>query len=613
MRDDLLLYYERELTWLRQMGAQFGEKYPKIAQRLNLEPSRCDDPHVERLLEGFAFLAARVHLKLDDEFPEITEALLDIIYPHFIRPIPSMSIVEFQADATQGKLTTGMLIPRDTTLHSRPAGGFACKFRTCYDTTIWPVSLTGVEWRAPDRITPPLPSSDAAIALRLQIASTPDVPLPKVAIDHLRFHLVGESSLVHTIYELMCSRLTRVVVRDPAGGRNGPSVPLPSSSVRPVGFDEAEAMIPYPRRSFQGYRLLQEYFAIPEKFFFIDITGLKEIWRAGFKNSAELIFLFSTVGSEERRQRIENGTTLATFRLNCTPVINLFPQTAEPILLDQRKPEYPIVPDIRRPTTMEIFSVESVSGLDKDTQQIISYRPFYSYRSDARDEQGATFWIAHRRPSSRLDDDGSDMHLSLVDTSMRTKRPHTESVTVRTMCTNRNLPSRLPFGSEQGDFEMERNAPIRKIVALRKPTSPLRPPQASMAQWYLISHLSLNQLSLIEEGREALQNILRLYDFSDSEYADRMIEGIASLNSRPHFARLVSENGIGFARGKRIEVDFDEEQFVGGGVYLFASVLERFFAMYASMNSFTQLIATTRQKKEVLREWPPRAGRRILA
>ncbi|MBC7924294.1 MAG: type VI secretion system baseplate subunit TssF [Bryobacteraceae bacterium] len=612
MRDELLLYYERELTYLRQMGAQFGQKYPKIASRLSLEPSKCDDPHVERLLEGFAFLAARVHLKIDDEFPEITEALLDILYPHFVRPLPSMSIVEFQLNTGQGRLTTGLPIPRNSLLYSRPVAGIPCKFRTCYDTTIWPVSVTGAEWISPDRIRPAIPASDASFALRLRIASAPDLPLPRIGIDHLRFHLTGESSLVHALYELLGARLTRIIVRDPVAGARGPVVTLPASHLRPVGFEEDEAMIPYPRRSFQGYRLLQEYFSIPEKFFFVDVTGLEPVWQAGFKNSAELIFLFSTAGTEERRQRLENGTNLETFRLNCSPIINLFPQTAEPILLDQRKPEYQVIPDIRRPVAMEIFSVDHVSGLDKASQQIITYRPFYSFRSDSREQEGATFWIAHRRESTRAEDEGSDVHLSLVDRSMRTRQPDTDNVTVRTTCTNRSLPSRLPFGNADGDFEIESSAPIQKIVALRKPTAPLRPPRSGMAQWHLVSHLSLNHLSLVEEGREALQNILRLYDFTDSAFTDRMIEGIARLDSRPHFSRLVSENGVSFVRGKRIEIDFDEEQFVGGGIYLFASVLERFFAMYASMNSFTQLIATTRQKREVMRQWPPRAGSRIL-
>jgi type VI secretion system protein ImpG len=407
--------------------------------------------------------------------------------------------------------------------------------------------------------------------------------------------------------------VVRVVLRDPAAGAKGQAITLPASRVRPVGFEENEAMIRYPRRSFQGYRLLQEYFAIPEKFFFIEIGGLAAEWSPAWKNRAELIFLISNVEGEDRRHAIETQIAPPTFRLNCVPVINLFPQTAEPILLDQRKPEYPVVPDIRRSTAMEVFSVEEVSSIDTRTQQIVTYRPFYSFRSDVTDQEGPSFWVARRRPSTLLDDPASDVYLSMVDGSMRPRHPDAESLTVRAICTNRNLPARLPFGNELGDFEMEIAAPIRRIVALRKPTKPLRPPQDRMALWHLISHFSLNYLSIVEEGREALQNLMRLYDFMDTAASVKMIDGLTGLRSRPHFARLMSDNGIAFfARGKRVEIELDEEQFAGRGVYLFASIIEHFLAMYASMNSFTQLVATTRQRKEALREWPPRAGRRIL-
>ncbi len=614
MRDELLLYYERELTYLREMGAQFAERYPKIAARLLLEPTKCEDPHVERLLDAFAFLAARVHLKIDDEFPEITEALLGLVYPHFIRPIPSMSIVEFQVDLEQGKLTTSFKIDRHSMLFSRPVGGVPCKFRTCYDTILWPVSVTSAEWKSPDRLQPALKAADAVYALRLELASTPDAPLPKLGIDRLRFHLFGDSSLVHGLYELLCSKLVRVVVRDPTPNSRVAPVTLPASCLRPVGFADDEGMLPYPKRSFTGYRLLQEFFSMPEKYLFLDLTGLEGVWAGGFKDRAELIFLVSSVGSEDRRQRLEIGISPKVFRLGCVPIINLYPQTAEPILLDQHKYEYPVVPDIRRPAATEVFSIDEVGAIDATTRQTVSYRPFYSYRHEgSSDTKEECFWIANRRAASRLNDEGSEIYLSLVDRSMRPLFPKTDTLTVRTTCTNRDLPVRLPFGNPDGDFELEGNAPIKRILTTRKPTAPLRPPRGKMAHWHLISHLSLNYLSLVGEGRQALQQILRLYDFTDSPGTGRMIEGISALNSRPHFARVISDNGMAtFARGTRVEMELDEEQFVGGGTYLFASVIEQFLALYTSVNSFTQLVATSQQRKEVLRAWPPKAGRKIL-
>ncbi len=612
MRDDLLLYYERELTYLRQTGAQFAEKYPKVASRLLLEQDKCEDPHVERLLEAFAFLAARVHLKIDDEFPEITEALLGIVYPHFIRPIPSMSIAQFALDPDKGKLTTGLTIDRNSVLYSRPVDGVPCKFRTCYDTTLWPVSVINAEWKTPDRLTPAVKSGDAVAVVRVELRAPADVDFAKLEMDRLRFHLIGESALVNTLYELLCCNLTSVLVRDLTTNSRVQPVILPPSSLVPVGFAADEGMLPYDGRSFVGYRLLQEYFTFPEKFFFVELTGLEQMAAHGFKNHVEIIFMISRFEGEQRRQRLESGVSAKTFRLGCTPIINLFPQTAEPILLDEQKYEYRVVPDVRRPHATEIFSVDEVLSLRSNEKEIVRFQPFYSFRHATQGEKHQALWIANRRPSSRIHDEGTEIDLALVDLALKPLRPEVDTLTVRTTCTNRDLPARLPFGNEAGDFELESGAPVKSITALEKPTVPTRPPLGKAMQWRLISHLNLNYLSLVEGGTEALQEILKLYNFTDSAYNSKLISGITGVKSTPHFARVISENGIAFARGTRVELELDEDQFVGGGAYLFASVLEHFLGLYASLNSFSQLVASTRQRKEILRQWPPRAGRKIL-
>lgn len=612
MRDELLLYYERELDYLRKMAAEFAEENPKIASRLAIGATQVEDPFVERLLEAFAFLSARVHLKVDDEFPEISEALLSVVYPHLIRPIPSMSVVEFQLDPEKGKLSSGLLISRNSVLHSRPVGGVPCTFRTCYDTTLWPLSVTAAEWKTPSRLQPPLKAVDAVAAVRVELQCAPDVMFPGLKLDRLRFYLHGESGVINALYELLCSRLTRIVVRDLAPGSKIAPITLPASCLRPAGFAADEGMLPYTRRSFIGHRLLQEYFIFPEKFFFVDITGLAAVWEAGFKNAAELIFLFSEVEGENRRERLEVEISPKIFRLGCAPIVNLFPQTTEPIQLTQRRYEYPIVPDVRRPDSTEVFSVEEVTGMNTRTQEMASFEPFYSFRHTTRPIKGKSFWLARRRPSGRGGSDATDMFLSLVDLSMRPADPDADILTLKTMCTNRDLPSRLPFGSEDADFECEGVAALKRIVTLKKPTAPVRPPVGKAALWRLISHLSLNYLSLVEEGREAFQQILKIYDFTNSAYSENIIEGITGLKSMPRFAGVLSENGIAFARGTRVEMELDEDQFVGGGVYLFASVLEQFLGLYASLNSFSQLAVRTRQRRGLLREWPPRAGRRIL-
>lgn len=612
MRDDLLLYYERELDYVRKLAVQFAEKNPKVASRLVIEPTKCEDPHVERLLEAFAFLAARVHLKIDDEFPEISEAMLTVVYPQLVRPIPSMSIAEFQLDPEKGKLTTGLPVDRGSVLYSRPVSGTPCTFKTCYDTTLWPVSVVAGEWRAPGRLQPAVKTSDSTGAVRVELRGSPDVNLRDLKIDRLRFYLDGEGGLINTLYELLCSRLSGILVRDPTPGSKVRPISLPTSALQPVGFAADEGMLPYSSQSFVGHRMLMEYFTFPEKFFFIDLKGLEAVWESGFKDAVEFIFLISEVAGDERRQRLELEISKKTFRLGCTPIVNLFTQVAEPIQLSQRKYEYPIVPDVRRPYSTEIFSVDEVSCINTTTQQTTSFDPFYSLRHSTRAAKQPCFWLARRRPAERPNDEGTDMFLSLVDLSMRPMNPDASILSIRTTCTNRDLPSRLSFGSEDGDFELEGASSLKRIVALRKPTPPVRPPIGKSALWRLISHLSLNYLSLVEGGKESLQQILRLYDIGRSAYSQNVIEGILRVQSRRQFARVSSENSITFARGMRVELELDEDQFVGGGAYLFACVLERFLAMSVSLNSFTQLVVTTQQRKEVLHEWQPRAGRKIL-
>jgi type VI secretion system protein ImpG len=611
VRDDLLEYYERELSYIRQMGVEFANKYPKVAGRLLLEPDRCEDPHVERLLEAFAFLTARLHLKIDDEFPEITESLIEILYPHFLRPLPSMSVVELQADPEQGKLSTGVKVPRGTLLYSRSVDGIPCKFRTSYDATVWPLRIDSTEWRSPGQLQIPLKAPDAFAACSIRLSCASDMQFPGLKISSLGFYLNGESSLTHTLYELLLNNCLRIVLRNPKAENQRPVV-LPSSSLRAVGFIEEEAILPYPRRSFAGYRLVQEYFAFPEKFLFLELKGLDGLARAGFRDSAELVFLISPFERNDRQQMLELSVSEKTFRLGCTPIVNLFSHTAEPILLEQTRFEYPVVPDFRRPNAMEVFSVEEVLTSSPERQEITYYEPFYSTHHGRGERTSNTFWHAHRRPSLRQHDPATELYLSLVDSSGELARRASDTLTVRCLCTNRDLPSRLPFGSDAGDFEVEGASAVKRVVSLRKPTAPIRPPVRKGLQWQLLSHLSLNYLSLVEEGRGALQEILRLYNFSDSTYYERQIAGITGLKSARHFARVVSENGISFARGLRIELEMDEDLYVGAGAFLFASVLERFFALYTSLNSFSQLVVRTKQRKEALREWKPRAGDRIL-
>ncbi|HEY7895267.1 MAG TPA: type VI secretion system baseplate subunit TssF [Gemmatimonadaceae bacterium] len=612
MRDELLYYYERELTFLRRMGAEFAQAYPKVASRLQIEPSKCEDPHVERMLEAFAFLAARVHLKLDDDFSEISDALLSIVYPHYIRPIPSMTLVEFELDPEQGKVMTGVRIPRGSQLLSRPVAGTPCKFRTVYDTTLWPISVSAVQWTTPDRLRPPVKAPDAIAALRIELSCFPDVSLSKLALDTLRFHVAGDSSTVYSLYELLGNNCVRIVARDPGAKAGGRSITLPPEALTPAGFADEDGMLPYPRRSFVGYRMLQEYFTFPEKFLFFDLAGLSQLRAAGFGDKVELILFISPFERADRRPMLEASITERTIRLGCTPAVNLFPQTSEPILLTQRQHEYLLVPDARRRQSVSVFSVDDVLGVSPGASAPERFEPFYSYRHATAGNTPQQFWHAVRRTAGWRPDGGSDVYLSFVDLSSAPVEPDVDAVTARLTCYNADLPSRLPFGSDAGDFELDGGGPIKRITAIVKPTSVVEPPLGQPQLWRLISQLSLNYLSLIEGGAEALREILRLHNFADSAAAEKQIQGLLSVAGSPAYSRVSSAHGLSFARGTRVDVTLDEEQFTGGGAFLFATVLERFLGLYASINSFSILAARTTQRKDVMCVWPPRAGWKTL-
>ncbi|MEP6990749.1 MAG: type VI secretion system baseplate subunit TssF [bacterium] len=625
MREELLHYYERELTFLRRMGAEFAERYPKVAGRLMLEPNKCEDPHVERMLEGFAFLAARVHLKIDDDFPEISEALLNIVYPHYVRPIPAMSIAEFKLDPEQGKLTTGYRLPRGTMLYSRPVDGVPCRFQSCYDTTLWPLGVTAAQWTTPDRLRPAARLGDATAVLRLELRCAPDITFAKLGLDSLRFYLDGPGNLTAALYELLNTSGREIIVRDVAGAPRAAGaasaakmITLPASALRPAGLGPDEGMLPYPGRSFEAYRLIQEYFVFPEKYLFMELGGFEQVAAAGFGTAIEVLIPIPAYERMEWRPMLEAGVTQSTLRLGCTPIVNLFPHVSEPILLSQRRAEYTVVADARRRLTTEIFSVDDVIAVTPDSARTLHFRPFYGAARAARSGVAATgaalpelaglHWLAKRRASGWRTDDGADVLLSFVDRSGRSAHPDQDTITARLTCFNGDLPSRLSFGNPTGDFELDGAGPIRQITALIKPTRVIQPSLGNGQTWRLVSQLSLNYLSLVESGVDALRETLRLYDFAESASARKQIDGILDVQSAATFARIVTDHGLTFARGRRVEIELDEEQFTGSGVFLFGTVLERFLGLYASMNSFSVLSASSRQRTRVVHEWAPRAG-----
>lgn len=629
MRDELLAYYERELVFLRRMGAEFARKYPKIAARLLLDEEKIEDPHVERMIEAFAFLTGRIGLKLDDELPEITESFINVLYPHYLAPIPSLAIAQFSYGSPNDKLTAVQKLERGAKLNSRPVDGTPCQFRTAYDVQLAPIELESAALESPAPKDARGKYIDSFIRLSMRCYGDSNLHEMKIGdtgepIESLRFYLDGDPQLVFPLYEIIFNHATAVEFRPreaPIGNKTiktmtnvqlrmpDPVVISAEEAIRQVGFADSEALLPYTKRSFAGYRLLTEYFAFPYKFLFFDIHGLDQAVTRKFGSHFDILIHLKDVVPPIA------PITADTFRMGATPIANLFNRLSDPIFLSQQKYEYHIIPDVHRQTATEVYSVDEVLTSDPRTNTTRQFSPFYSLRHAYGEEVEKSFWYAVRRPSQRPNDDGTEIFMSLVDMNFDPMVPAVEVLNVKTTCTNRDLPAKLPFGGKEGDFEVEAGTLLSKGRCLTKPTPTIRPPQRRAAQWRLISHLNLNYLSLVnsDDGKaEALQEILQLYNFDDSEVARRQILGITGIESRKVVRQIGGRIGAGFVRGVETTLTFDEDQFVGSGMYVFACVLERFLGLYSSLNSFNQVALRTLQREDVIKQFPPRAGEQDL-
>jgi type VI secretion system protein ImpG len=629
MRDELLGYYERELIFLRRMGADFARKYPKIASRLLLDEEKIEDPHVERMIEAFAFLTGRIGLKLDDELPEITESFLNTLYPHYLAPIPSMAISQFSFGTPNDKSTSVQRLERGARLNSRPVDGTPCQFRTACATDLVPIELLSASLESPAPKDGRGKYADSYIKLSLRCFGDSNLHEFKYGdtgepLRSLRFYIDGDPQLVFPLYEIIFNHATNVEIRPkeaPLGGAMlktitnirlklpDPVIIPAEKAIRQVGFDEDEALLPFTKRSFAGYRLLSEYFSFPYKFLFFDVDGIDEAIQRKFGSHFDILIHLKDVTPPIA------PVTVDTFRMGCSPIINLFSRMADPIYLSQQKYEYHVIPDVHRQLSTEIYSIDEVITSDPQSGTTRYFAPFYSLRHAYGEQTEKAFWYAVRRQSQRDNDEGTEMFMSLVDMNFNPRVPAVEVLNVRTTCTNRDLPSKLPFGGREGDFEVEGTALLSRARCLTKPTETIRPPQRRHAQWRLISHLNLNYLSLVSSDNgvpDALQEILHLYNFNDSSVSRKQILGIKSIDAKKVVRQVGGRVGTGFVRGLQTSVTFDEEEYVGSGMYLFACVLDRFMGLYSSINSFNQLEMRSIQREEPIKLFKPRAGQQVL-
>lgn len=598
--DGLFRYYAEELTYLRQAGAAFAERHPHVAGRLELGAHPSPDPHVERLLEGFAFLTGRLQHNIDRLFPEIAAELLGVLYPHLLEPVPPAAIARFEVEPG---LAGAFEIPRETPLFAQIDEETACRLRTCYPVTLWPVEVAGAEYLSTGDAGLPGPPRGC---LRLRIAPLPGASLADLPdLDRLRFYLNAEPILAGTLRDLL-SRAGRVFLEP--DGQADRRIPL-RNAIRSVGFGPGEEVLPVSPHGHPAYRLLQEYFTFPEQFLFFDVTGLTS---RGPCASLDLLIPL------EHDPRLFLYVQSTTFLLGCTPVVNLFPKTTEPIRLDHRKTEYLLVPDARREETTEIHSILSVSSVPDPAAPPGAarvYEPYYSFHHGLQSPEHRAFWHARRRPSRRPGLPGTEIALSFLDLDFNPALPESPTVYAHTLCTNRHLAARLRAGFP---LQCDRPAPGR-IFCLTRPTPQIPPPTDGETLWRLVSHLSLNHLSLETGGGEdsqgllALREILRLYSGPENPAAARQIDGLRDMSTRPVVRRAGSEPWRGFCRGLEITLVLDESCYTGASASLFASVLRRFFALYVSVNSFVELaVRLEHQPDTVWKTWPPLTGHQTV-
>ena len=603
-QDPFLNYYHRELTYLRHAGGLFANKHPKIAHRLGLNWDESPDPHMERLLESFAFLTARLSQEIDDRLPQISSALLGVLYPQLINPIPAMAIAHFEADATKGTLTTGFQIPKETPLFTYAEEGVACRFRTAYDITLWPISVAHVDFVPRDAYEVSGYGPKAPWYLRLRLRCQEGLLFSDLNLDKLTFHLSGDRLLTFEMYSALFAQNTphALISKDQLT-----AAPLPMPSIKPVGFDEDHLILPHPGHAQPAYQLIQEYFHFPEKYLFFSVENIST---QGADNEIDLLI---AIEDPEIVDKIKLHPR--NFLLGCTPMINLFRRTTDPLRLDHRQTEYRLAPDLRRERTTEIYSINKIMATVEDEPDPVEFQPYFSFNHKTGqlrpDNQQSSFWIARRTASLQKDVPGTEMFLTFVDLDFNPKLPSVQTVYGDTLCTNRYLADQMTAGTL---MEIEDRAPVAKIVCLNQPVSQVHSPQDGETMWRLISHLSVNHLSLTQgdASLNVLKEMLRLYAGPESIYRHGEINALEKISCKSIVRRVGDQAWRGFIPGIEVSLTLNESSLAGSSVFLMSSVLRHFFALQVSLNSFVEVVLHSPRRKGEWMRWQPIPGEQIL-
>ncbi|MFV0474092.1 MAG: type VI secretion system baseplate subunit TssF [Pikeienuella sp.] len=591
MANRFLEYYNDELNAFRRRATKFAEDFPKIAGRLRLARETSDDPHVERLVQSFAYSAARMRQKIDDELPELTDGLLETLYPHYLAPAPAMSVVALQPSK---ELDSAQVIPAGSEMVSEQVDGDVCRFRTSQAVTIAPVRLAAARMMSRPMEAPPAPGLNALGCLRLTLEPLGKTSLADTGLSKLRIHLSGPIRQANALFRLLHQHVAGVRLAAHAADPNARH--LPAAAVRPVGYADEESLLPYPEGSFRGYRTLTEFFILPEKFLFFDIeTGpMKETARQD-------IYIYFNAPPE----RLEQQVDVSSITLHATPIVNLFRSRAEPIILDGTASIYPLLADARRPQTRQVHSITHVA-LAESNGQAEQCKPFFHRQTDRR--AAGVFWQL-RRHSDEAGEAPGATSIAFVDTEEAPVSSPDTTASIEVLATNGTLPRQLVFGGGRPRLTLIGGGDhVGGLNCLRPMTPMRRAGPARDRAWRLLSHLSLNHLSVTADGAPALRNILRLYDPGDSRETAQMIDAIETVETTPALARL---QGV-MVSGVDITLTLDDQRIDQGQALVFGAVLDRFLGCYTTLNTFTRLTLRLKDHTDPLARFAPRAGEEAL-
>jgi type VI secretion system protein ImpG len=621
MDSKLLDLYLAEHSYLTELALEFANRHPKIGRRLGMQAGEVADMYVEQLIQSASFSLAHSRARIDAAFPEFTQRQLETVYPNYVSPTPSMSVVQFHPRGEQGDLVAGFRIPRGTQLVSEAPQGelTGCEFSTTQDVILHPLAIadarnTGIPPDVPgiDRFLP----AHATVkgALRLRIRTTKSVDIARLAdLDRLTFYLTGDEAIASQIFELVHAATVATITGQP-GALADAGQPFAAVSAKPVlheGLGLDQTVLPLVSPKFHGHNLLHEFVACPARFFFFTLTGLGAGLRKVKGTEAEIVLLL-----DRAPDNLAAAIDATRFALFCTPVINLFKQRIDRVELAKASTQFQLVPRSQTPFDYEVFAIERLFGQVGENTEKLQFLP--RYHPLYNDEDGAERYFSiqrtpqlhtasRRRYGTRTSYTGSDVHVTLLDGHGEVYREGMRYLDVRVWLTNRDLP-RLIERNGVEDLKPRVSIPSASAGLIREPSAPRVPYAAGGKAWELIRQLNFNYLAL-ENGGEGLRDMLRLFLLPGDVALRRQIDSLVKVKTDGVTRKLPGNRDVVFGRGIDCEITVDEAGFNGMSPYLFGLVLEHYVARSESADSFTQTRLRSLQRGPIMR-WPVRMGTR---